>query len=50
MPIENTATPITVTTFASLKLNPLILNAVQEAGYTIPSHSGLGYSGGDGRS
>ncbi len=37
MPIENTATPITVTTFASLKLNPLILNAVQEAGYTIPS-------------
>jgi len=37
VPIENTATPITVTTFASLKLNPLILNAVQEAGYTIPS-------------
>jgi len=37
VPIENTATPITVTTFASLKLNPLILNTVQEAGYTIPS-------------
>jgi len=37
VPIENTATPIKVTTFASLKLNPLILNAVQEAGYTIPS-------------
>ena len=37
MPIENTATPIKVTTFASLKLNPLILNAVQEAGYIIPS-------------
>ena len=37
MSIENTTTPITVTTFASLKLHPLILAAVEESGYTVPS-------------
>jgi len=35
--IENTATPIEVMTFAKLGLNPLILKAVEEAGYTVPS-------------
>ncbi|CAH1386714.1 DEAD/DEAH box helicase [Candidatus Nitrotoga sp. M5] len=37
MSIDNTATPIKVTTFASLGLNPLILSAVEESGYTVPS-------------
>ncbi len=37
MSIENTATPIKVITFASLGLNPLILSAVEESGYTVPS-------------
>ena len=37
MSIENTVTPIKVITFASLGLNPLILNAVEESGYTVPS-------------
>ena len=37
MSIENTATPIEVTTFATLGLNPLVLKAVEEAGYTVPS-------------
>jgi len=35
--IENPVTPIEVTTFASLGLHPLVLKAVEEAGYTIPS-------------
>jgi superfamily II DNA/RNA helicase len=35
--IPNTATPIEVVTFATLGLNPLILKAVEEAGYTVPS-------------
>ncbi|CAH1206624.1 ATP-dependent RNA helicase RhlE [Candidatus Nitrotoga sp. BS] len=37
MSIDNTATPIKVITFSSLGLNPLILNAVEESGYTVPS-------------
>ena len=37
MSIENTTTPIKVITFASLGLNPLILSAVEESGYTVPS-------------
>ncbi len=37
MSIENTTTPITVTTFSSLKLHPLILAAVEDSGYTVPS-------------
>ena len=34
---ENTAAAIEVTTFASLGLNPAILKAVEESGYTIPT-------------
>jgi len=34
---ENTATPIEVVTFASLGLNPVILTAITEAGYTHPT-------------
>ena len=37
MSIEITAAPIDVVTFASLGLNPLILKAIEEAGYTIPT-------------
>ena len=38
MSIEiTTAAPIEVTTFASLGLNPLILKAIEEAGYTNPT-------------
>ena len=40
MSIETTAAPITpieVATFASLGLNPVILKAIEEAGYTIPT-------------
>ena len=37
MSIENTAAPIKVITFASLGLNTLILSAVEESGYTVPS-------------
>jgi superfamily II DNA/RNA helicase len=34
---ETTATPIEVVTFASLGLNPVILTAITEAGYTHPT-------------
>ena len=34
---ETTATPIEVVTFASLGLNPVILSAITEAGYTHPT-------------
>jgi len=35
--IPNTATPIEVAAFTSLGLHPLILKAIEEAGYTVPS-------------
>jgi len=35
--IEITETPIEVTTFNSLGLNPVILKAIEDAGYTIPT-------------
>lgn len=37
MSIEITSAPIEVATFASLGLNPVILKAVEESGYTIPT-------------
>ncbi len=44
MSIENTTTesiaagiPATTVTFATLGLNPLILKAVEESGYTVPT-------------
>ncbi len=37
VPAANAAAPVEVTTFASLGLNPSILKAIEESGYTVPT-------------